>query len=350
VVWLHNLRPEQAAAVKDLLEMDFALTPLRDEPLWKACEDPVMAGLSNHELYWRERPVWDMWAPYRRIAEYAFSTAQPNSRVKPLTEPSALAKIESGKGFFLIDQLLWDVEEKNHREGFKILSNLLTDLHAKLDLSPFKRVNLSDYFQVDLKLYCNLGFKGEVGKGGWMGHGEDAMREFGPGLKILHGIPFQITDEVKNGGKSCIVLAGKHKPHFPKEVKAIKVSQQARKLYFLHTCAWGGKEGVPAARYTIHYQDGTQLEIPVRTNLETRDWYAEPASISFAELAWKGSYRGANPDGMAPDLVAKKKIGVYCFEWTNPHPEKRIEAMDFASAENDPIPVLIAVTGSHSPP
>lgn len=345
VVWLHNVKPEQAQAVKDLIEMDFTLTPVGEGPMWKACDDPTTAGLSNHELYWRERPIWDLWTPYRRVADFAFSPAQPNARAKALTEPAALVKVESGKGFFLMDQLLWDVEEKNRTEGFKIISNLLTNLRAGLGSYALRPVNLQDFFQVDLKPYCNLSFRGEVGKGGWMGHGEGAIAEFTPGLKALGRVPFQVIDAAANGGKSCIVLAGKAKPYFPKEVKGIRVGKRAGSLYFLHTCAWG-KEGLPAGRYVVHYRDGKAMEIPLRVDMEIRDWYTEPASTGFADLAWAGNYQGVNPDHMPPELLRKRRIGVYSFEWTNPYPEQEIESIDFISAADAPIPVLIGVTGT----
>jgi hypothetical protein len=80
--------------------------------------------------------------------------------------------------------------------------------------------------------------------------------------------------------------------------------------------------------------------------MEIRDWYADPVSTGFAELAWQGNYRGANPDRIPPDSLAKKKIGIYWFEWTNPHPDRRIEAIDFISAGDGPVPVLIAITAT----
>ena len=338
IIWLHNLKPAIIEPAKDLLEINFSLKSMGAVPLYKTMQDPILSGLSNHELYWEELPIWDQLTPMRRIADYVVSIEGANPEVKILTEPAGLIKIEFGKGFFIIDQLLWDSTDKNKTEGLRIASILLTNLGARLEAPRFNTVKHEDYFQVDLKAYCNLGFEGEIGKGGWMAHGEEALKELPFGLRVMAGIPFEIIDPAKNFGKSCIALKGTHRPHFPVSATGIKINRKASKLYFLHTCAWGYREGELAAYYIVHYEDGQQVKIPLRINIELRDWYAEPVDCALAEVAWKGMHKC--------DLeAAPKLVGIYAMEWVNPYPDKIITSIDFISAENTPVPVLIAISG-----
>jgi len=132
-VWIHDLQPEQMEEVRSLVGVNLGLRPLSPRSVWKAADDPLTAGLSNHELYWRDPPIWDQATPLHRIAEYAVEILPPSPQeVKPLTEPGVLVKIPLGRGFFLLDQLLWSRERRHMDLRRRLVSILLTNLGARL--------------------------------------------------------------------------------------------------------------------------------------------------------------------------------------------------------------------------
>ena len=66
-------------------------------------------------------------------------------------------------------------------------------------------------------------------------------------------------------------------------------------------------------------------------------WNGGPGKASLANLAWKGKNQRTelNPEAY-----------VYLFEmvWTNPHPDRVIDSIDFESAVTDCSPFLVAIT------
>ncbi|MBI2301756.1 MAG: hypothetical protein HYU66_22870 [Armatimonadetes bacterium] len=113
----------------------------------------------------------------------------------------------------------------------------------------------------------------------------------------------------------------------------IAVNGRARALHFLHTCAWAGAEGTPAARYEVHYADGTRQVIPVRVGLEVADWYVDPHPLPLAEVAWRGH---------VDDKPGE--IGLHMLRWANPWPDKPITDVSVVSAGGAPVAVLMALT------
>jgi hypothetical protein len=330
-LWLNNLRPEQADLLTALVNVPCELRPAEVTLLCLAQPDPLTAGLSNHELYWRDRPVWDMMTPLRRIIDFDPVVNAPG--VVRLTDPPTLLKVPVGRGCVLLNQLLWDSTEGNRREGQKIASILLTNLGASLDLSPFQPVRVEDFQPIDLRPYCNLGFAGDPAPEGWMGHGPQALAGFPTGRQILARVPFDLIDPVANAGKSVLALRGAARPDYPAEVLGLSLGVQARALHFLHTCAWGRPEAALAATYVIHYADGSEQHVPLRVGVEIADWYVAPVALPAAQVAW----RGYITDKPGP-------IGVYAMRWVNPYPEKTIASLDFLSAQGEPVPVLMALT------
>ncbi len=329
VLWLNNLTPAEADITQTLLGAPLTLQSAEAQVICLGSPDPLTRGLSNHDLYWRDRPIWDQWTLMRKAAEFLPASLPPGAVA--LTDPPALVKIPLGKGFLLLNQLLWDSTTQNRNEGMRIASILLTNLCATLRVNALGRVNEAGFEPVDLSAWCNLGFEGDPGSG-WMGH-PGAMKSFPTGRQVLGGVPFTILTPAQNGGRSLIALRGKERPAYPAAAEGIRVGLKARALWFLHTCAWGGVEGTELAAYVIHYQDGTAQRLPLRTGVELADWYAEPGDLPYAQVAWRG-----------PGTDKQGDIGVYVMRWVNPHPEKTIATLDFVSAQREPVPVLIAVS------
>lgn len=325
VLWLNEVGPEEAGLVGEIVGGRCELRAADAEPMWLTAPDPLTSGVSNHELYWRDRPIWDQWTEMRKIVEYV-----PRIEVAgavALTDPPGLVKVPVGQGWVLVNQLLWASTEQNRVEGLKIASVLLTNLGAELGLSSFRSVAPEDFVPVDISRWCNLSLRGDPDSG-WMGHGPDALAGFPVGRQVLGGAVFEIA----TGEKAVIALRGREKPNYPDRVTGITIGAKARALHFLHTCAWGGAGG-EAATYVIHYEDGTTVRVPLHVGVELADWYVEPRPLPAARVAWRG-------------YIADKPgpIGVHAMRWVNPYPGKVITAMDFVSACGEPVPVLIAIS------
>jgi hypothetical protein len=329
VLWLNNLSLDETDLLRDLVGGQVALQPADVTPPILAARDPVTMGLSDHELYWRDRPIWDQSTALRRVADFEVA-GLPAGAVR-LTDPAALVKIPVGRGYVLVNEVLWDSTQLNRIEGMKIGSILLTNLGARMDLSAFKPVNEADFQPIDIAAWCNLGLAGDPGRG-WMDHGA-VMTQFPTGKQMLGGVPYRIVAPGENGGRSVIGLRGAARPEYPVEVKGIKVGVHARALHFLHTAAWAGPDGAEAAAYIIHYEDGGAQRIPLRVGVEIADWYVEPAALPFAEVAWRG---------IATDKTGA--IGAYAMRWANPYPDKVIATVDCVSADGATVPVLMALT------
>jgi hypothetical protein len=330
VLWLNNLTPNEADLLGQLVGAACELRTADIVPVCLTKPDPVTAGLSNHELYWRDRPIWDQWTAMRRIMDWE-PTGLPAGAIA-LTDPPGLVKVPLGKGFVLVNQLLWDSTEQNRLEGTKIASILLTNLGTRMDLAPFTPVNAEDFTAVDVVAYCNLGFAGDA-ETGWMDHGPQALAGFPTGGQVLARAWFSIIDPAQNGGKSVVALRGTTRPGYPAEVRGIPVNARGRALHFLHTCAWGRPDGGEAATYVVHYDDGTEERIPVRVGVEIADWYVDPRPLPAAQVAWTGHI----DDKPGP-------IGVYAMRWVNPYPDKAIASIDLLSDEADPVVAVFGIS------
>ncbi len=71
---------------------------------------------------------------------------------------------------------------------------------------------------LDLKPIVNMDWRDEVwgdGKGGWTDQGDNDMRQISVGTRQLLGIPFELIDPARNGGKAVLTLGSKKFPAGP---------------------------------------------------------------------------------------------------------------------------------------
>src|SRR5688572_31106222 len=97
------------------------------------------------------------------------------------------------------------------------------------------------------------------------------------GAQVFHGLPFQIGS---TDGSPCFVAFGDDAP-LRKESVAIPVGKTARWVLFAHAqLTTGLHDGDPpgrvVARYTIIFQDGERIELPIRERFE----------ISVVPVSW----------------------------------------------------------------
>jgi len=193
----------------------------------------------------------------------------------------------------------------------------------------------SGYEMIDLKPIVNMDWRDEVwgdGHGGWTDQGDTDIRNIEVGTKTLFGIPFEVIDPAKNGGKAVLTLKSKKFPPGPVTATAA-AGLKARSLYFLHASAWTGGH---MATYIVHYDDGTSAEIPIRAKEEICDWWG-PAHGAKYRVAFQ--VPNAKTDA----------VGMLVFGWDNPAPDKLIKSIEFKSQMADGIVLVAAVTASDKP-
>jgi len=195
----------------------------------------------------------------------------------------------------------------------------------------------SDLAVVDLRAACNAGFRDDVsgdGKGGWTDQGPNDARNIPVGLQNWRGIPFEVIAAAENAGKSCVVLRGRGRVSMSASC-TFTVGRKCDTVYFLHGCAWAGREGTVVARYVVSYADGESRVVPLRNGHEIADWW-EPHDTVESAAGWQGS----NPESAS--------VGLNTFPWTNPRPGVAIETVTMRSA-GDAVPILVAVTTGRGP-
>ena len=188
---------------------------------------------------------------------------------------------------------------------------------------------------VDLKAVVNMDWRDEVwgdGKGGWTDQGDTDMRNIEVGVRTFFGIPFDVIDPAKNGGKAVLTLKSRKFPPGPAAATA-PVGLKARSLYFLHASAWTGGQ---MATYIVHYEDGTTAEVPIRAKEEICDWWG-PAHGAKYRVAFHV------PNAKTDD------VGMLVFGWDNPQPDKVIKSLELKSEMADGIVLVAAVTASDKP-
>ncbi len=191
---------------------------------------------------------------------------------------------------------------------------------------------------LDLRPFANMGFKDETAEdkqGGWTDQGGNDLRHMPMGRQSIRGLPFDILNPDANNGKSCVMLYSAKKDFFPQEVGPILIGGKTNSLIFLHSAAWAGKEGVPAARYRVTYEDGGTTDIPVVTGANINDWWSlrapsKPDAVLALEVKSENSWRGL--------------VGLYAYRWRNPAPERPIRSLTLVSTEGDPVAGVVAVT------
>jgi hypothetical protein len=191
------------------------------------------------------------------------------------------------------------------------------------------------FTKLDLRPVVNMAWKDETagdGKGGWTDQGSTDMREVVPGAQTFLGLPFDLIDPAANGGKAVLTL--KSRKFNAGVVSAeLPVGATAASIYFLHASAWTGGQ---MATYTVEYDDGSTVAIPIRAGEEICDWW-EPKNGPGFRMAFH-----------VPNPVTDN-VGMVVFGWNNPEPTKPIKRLRIASDDRDGIVVLAAVTLSDQP-
>jgi hypothetical protein len=159
------------------------------------------------------------------------------------------------------------------------------------------------------------------------------LKALKPGAHKLGGVTFEVGEKLLQLGSSNVAER-------PEKFEGIRVGRTAAKLHFLQACGYSAEAGETVAKYVVHYADKTTAEIEVVYGKHVVDWWGYPdqKGPTDAEVAWEGENEAAK------GFMAKVKL--YRMTWANPHPDKEIAALDFATADPKQAcaPFCVAIT------
>ena len=301
--------------------------------------DGLATGLSNLDLYWRTQTPSEGPQDHWQVScgvEKGLERGQVQYVVKiegavEYLFPGGLVEVPVGKGRVVIDQLKWEVSDKDMVCGSpaRCISALLTNLGVARKL-PVARPTLPKgvtYEPIDISSLANRSFKDDkAGDGvGWLDWGPQAdLSSFPTGNVNVGGVPYLVPA----GDKNAIVL--RVNPEFVKSLSKYPESavipvnkRRVAGFYFLHTGGWAGGP-LPFGERRIEYDDGTKETMRLdATNMA--DW--NPGLDNFPDeegtttsVVWKG----AN--------TQYPVIRVYHTLWVNPHPEKTVKQVVISNA------------------
>ena len=334
---VHRVRPEHQEWLAALTDKKVSVEAQLYES-WVDREildrrDGLLTGINNLDLYWR--PTVPGWTDDRVEWQVSYGVEKGKSRgqadyvvkvdgVGDYLFPGGLVEVSVGNGRVIIDQLKWEMSEKDLACGSpaRYVSMLLTNLGV-LRKPPAAKPSLPAgvaYTCIDLSSVANRGLRDDkAGDGlGWVDWGpEQDLRDFPTGQGNFDGVPFLVN----KGDKNCIVLRCnddwvKGLTQYPAAVTIPLNKKNIAGLWFMHTGGWmyGDK---PFAWREINYADGSSATIALN-NSNCADWNfghdnfpAEEGTLTT--IAWKGSCK------------AVPITRVYKTLWVNPHPEKEIK-------------------------
>ena len=135
------------------------------------------------------------------------------------------------------------------------------------------------------------------------------------GRQVLGGVPFEVIDPAKNGGRGLVVL---HSPSAPKDRTwptqvEIPVHAQGKRLFFLGNIhGWapddpGAGPWGAVGEYVICYADGQKQTVPLITGRTADEWTAPP-SAAEAFVGLRGDPWHLNVLGVTLRPAAVEKI------------------------------------------
>lgn len=206
-----------------------------------------------------------------------------------------------------------------------------TGLKMHLLYTPYTSMELN------LRSVMNMGFRDEIAgdhRGGWTDQGPDNdLRAMLPGRREFAGIPFDIVDPAKNGGKSCLAMKGGARPYFAANagIRVPKVSGQY--LYLLNGLAWAPEKGTPCGKVIVFYSDGSCVSFELKCGMETGNFWGA-FDLPGAPVVWA-------------DSNSSSSIGLYATRLVL-DPAKKVSRVEFHS--QDQVWMILAATISNRVP
>ena len=187
---------------------------------------------------------------------------------------------------------------------------------------------------------------------GWLG--TEPLEHFPPGLRSIHGVPFQVLNEERNRGCAVVTFLSPHShsakgKRLPSEA-TLEVNLRTKALYFLHGCGYA--KPILFAEYIMHFASGQTSSVPLvplgltrthapklpkhlRPNLQ--DWWEGYEQRHFPHAHHAIIYDVTNPTAYARTL--------YSLEWINPFPEDPVKSIEVrVDPKAGPVLALVSVT------
>lgn len=153
----------------------------------------------------------------------------------------------------------------------------------------------------------------------------DTARALGRGRKVFGGYPFEL-------GGGWLAAAGTRWSN-PAAAETPAVRGRCRSIVLLLAAMYNDPaQGAKLGALLLRYADGSEAELPLRSNVELRDWYLAGAPADPIPAA---------AEFIAPDL---KEFGFYTAELANPHPERELVSIGLAAEPQGGIIAVRAVT------
>lgn len=167
------------------------------------------------------------------------------------------------------------------------------------------------------------------------------LAELMPGLKMIHGVLFDIRGQVHLSGRG-IKNEG---AVLPERVDGIRVGQKCRHLHFLQAATWDDPLGTVIGKYVLHYADNHDRELQIVYGQDVAGWWCVgPTGAENPPTRASMAWLGANP-------LASKYGAVVCLFHSvreNPRPDAELVTIDFVSAMSQAAPFLVALTTDDS--
>ena len=202
---------------------------------------------------------------------------------------------------------------------------------------------------IDLSQQANASWEddgiADNGAGGWTDEGINDFYIYPPletGEVTRNNHTFRLLDAKKNNDRSVVLLKGSERSQDkPSEVEIPANGAKGKFVYFLQNAAGRPRtqeKNALVAEYEVVYGDGTSVKIPVRDDLEIRQWYTP----TWYDNSGRGSWpflTGVN----SYSRKWKKGVGLWAFQWENPSPDKPISKIILRSM-GGATPAIFAIT------
>jgi hexosaminidase len=320
---------KRAALPKDIIQCDWHYTPAQPEN-YTSLNVLKQAGFNDI--------IATTWYQPQNI--YTFAQAARNQRILGLlqstwagfnlTEVTLNSALQQFAAYLLAAEYAWNSASPAPKD---LLYRAETAFVARF--FP-ERIPLTSQkgFVIDLRSVYNTLLADNSDGTGWTGYGSDHDLQNAPTGEVrFNGTLFQLAGSTSQ--PSALMLAGNLNPatdtHYPKSVR-ITLGHKAGRLTFLHCTGWQVEQNKEVAQYIVHFVDGTQEIIPLLYGIHIRAWDDEGMAVR-TRIAWEGRTQ------------VGKRIRLRTLTWQNPHPNKRIDAIEFRAVDPVAAPVLLGLSG-----
>jgi hypothetical protein len=167
----------------------------------------------------------------------------------------------------------------------------------------------------------------------WHGDSEENdLAELPTGLRQFDGVEFDVRGIVQAPPAEFGAPPG--------TLTNIVVQQPCSRLHFLHAAIFAGglTNPIEVGRYIVHFEEGPDVEIPLRAGIELADWWQLPGDVApHVPVVWTGQNGKAR---RSPGC----SIRLFHLVWDNPKPRMVVRSIDLATTHAQARPFLVGLT------